>query len=326
MKKIAGYTFIIIINYLLLSLIIFAFSYVSLNNDKVFNFIWIKSIQKKLYFGGLREIWQYDQKCSQYDIILLYKPVSGECSFSNPEFDTKINFDQHRRLNGVDDELNTMDKMIALSGDSLAMGWGVNDDQTFSYHLQKSLKKKVLNLGVSSYGTIREMKRLKSHKYYNQFDTVIIQYNLNDLSENKTLREEKKFSKKYYDDIFLSGNNNINKIEFFLKYYKKTLRLLFADIMDFIFKEDNLEKHDLSIHLSHLDKIIKKNIDNSDKRIIVLFIVEPHFKMINIKKYNIKNFEFLMLNSNQSHFFTIDDHLNTKGHLYVGEELYKYLK
>ena len=52
---------------------------------------------------------------------------------------------------------------------------------------KKNMKKikKVLNLGVSSYGTIREIKRLKLNKYYDQVDTIIIQYHLNDIFENK---------------------------------------------------------------------------------------------------------------------------------------------
>ena len=325
MKNIIGYTFIIIINYLLLSLIIFTFSYISLNKNKVFNLLWIKTVQKKIYFGGIRNIWQYNHNCSQYDINLLYKPAIGECAFSNPEFKTKINFDEHRRLNSVDDEINTKDRLIALTGDSYAMGWGVNDDQTFSYHLQKSLKKKVLNLGVSSYGTVRELKKIKSNKYYEQFDTIIIQYNLNDLRENKNLKDDKIFSEKYYNEVFLSGDSEINKINFFFRYYIKSLRSLFDDIRDIIFKENNLKKHDLSLHLSYLDKVIKRNLINENKRVIVLFIVEPHFKMININKYNVTNFEFLMLYSNKSHFFIVDDHLNPAGHQFVGKQLHKYL-
>ena len=38
------------------------------------------------------------------------------------------------------------------------MGWGVNDDETFSHYLEKKLNKKVYNLAVSSYGTVRELK------------------------------------------------------------------------------------------------------------------------------------------------------------------------
>ena len=57
MKKFFGYIFFIIINYLLISLIVFTFSYLSLINNKTYDIIWVKYIQKKLYFSGLRNIW-----------------------------------------------------------------------------------------------------------------------------------------------------------------------------------------------------------------------------------------------------------------------------
>ena len=47
--------------------------------------------------------------------------------------------------------------------------------------------------------------------------------------------------------------------------------------------------------------------------------------MLNINKFNSNNFEFLMLKSDQSHFFIVDDHLNSNGHNYVGAQLFKFL-
>ena len=95
MKKIFGYFFIIIINYLLLSFFVFTFSYLSLINNKTYDLLWVKYIQKKLYFSGLRNLWNIDPKCSKFDKNLLYAPVVGECIFSNPEFITNLNFDSN---------------------------------------------------------------------------------------------------------------------------------------------------------------------------------------------------------------------------------------
>ena len=83
MKKFFGYIFFIIINYLLISLIVFTFSYLSLTSNKTYDIIWVKYIQKKLYFGGLRNIWNTNKKCSKFDKSLLYVPVVGECDFSS---------------------------------------------------------------------------------------------------------------------------------------------------------------------------------------------------------------------------------------------------
>ena len=49
---------------------------------------------------------------------------------------------------------------IAVLGDSHAMGWGVNDDETFSAVLEKKIDKPVYNLAVSGYGTIREFNKI----------------------------------------------------------------------------------------------------------------------------------------------------------------------
>ena len=116
MKKIFGYFFIIIINYLLLSFFVFTFSYLSLINNKTYDLLWVKYIQKKLYINGLVKIWQTNKNCSKFDKNLLYAPVVGECLFSNPEFITKLNFDSNRRLNMIDDDVGDDEEIDAGIG------------------------------------------------------------------------------------------------------------------------------------------------------------------------------------------------------------------
>ena len=113
-----------------------------------------------------------------------------------------MHFDTERRLNTIDDEINEDDKIIAVIGDSIAMGWGVKDNETFSYNLQKKLEKSYQR-GVSSYGTIREIKRLKRSKYYNQVDTIIIQYHVNDKGENIYMDPKKVYKKRILKIIFI---------------------------------------------------------------------------------------------------------------------------
>ena len=69
-------------------------------------------------------------------------------------------------------------------GDSFAMGWGVNDNETFSYLLEKKINRPVYNLGVSGYGTVRELIRFKEANLLDKIDTIIIQYCYNDYGEN----------------------------------------------------------------------------------------------------------------------------------------------
>lgn len=321
MKKLLGYSFIFIINYLLISLIVFSFSYISLINNQTYDLLWVKYIQKKLYFNGMRKLWNVNQNCSTYDKDLLYAPVIGECIFSNPEFTTKLNFDENRRLNLVDDHIDEEEKVIATLGDSLTMGWGVNNDETYSFNLQKLINKKVINLGVASYGTIREIKRLKLNKYYDQIDTILIQYHLNDIYENKTLDINKTYLKSDYEKYFLDKNSQQDFSVFLLKNYKKSLRLLFSHLKDIIY--NNKETHNLTEHLKYLEDIISNYLKEDNKKVIVFLIKEPYQKFI--FDYEIKNFKFSIINTKKDHFFIIDDHLNKLGHKFISQKLFDYL-
>ena len=325
MKKIFFYFVSIIFYYLLLTAIVFSFSYISLINGKTYDLLWIKYIQKKLYTSGLRNIWQNNKNCSKFDINLLYAPKIGECLFSNPEFITKMSFDENRRLNTIDDKISYDQNIISVLGDSFAMGWGVNDDETFSYHLQKLMDKTVINLGVSSYGTIREIKKLKLNQFYNQVDTVIIQYHLNDIYENIDLDINKVYLKKDYDEYFQDQKNNLNFSNYIFKNYKKSLRLLFTHLNDIIFKEKNMEKYNLTEHLNKLDDIIYKNINDPKKEVIIFLIKEPHQILLYHNDKEFKNFKFFIIEANKEHFFIVDDHLNALGHKFVSEKLFDYL-
>lgn len=323
MKKIIGYLILIIINYLVISLIVFTFSYTSLVNNKTYDLLWIKYIQKKLYFSGVRKLWNIDPNCSRYDKDLLYAPLEGKCKFSNPEFQTTLNFDKYRRLNLIDDNIDERENIIITLGDSFTMGWGVENDETFAYNLQKIINRKIINLGVASYGTVREIKRLKLNKFYEQAKTIIIQYHVNDIYENKSLDINKSYSKEDYDEYFSSRENNSNKIIYILKYYKKSFRLLFSHINDIVFKKKEI--HNLNTHLEYLEKVINQNLKDKDKRIIVFLVKEPHQKLIYKKEKNFANFEFLIIDTKKDHFFIIDDHLNINGHKYIAERLANYL-
>jgi hypothetical protein len=64
------------------------------------------------------------------------------------------------------------------------MGWGVNDDETFASIISSRVQVPVLNLGVSSYGTVRELMRVRMHPRLDDANCIFIQYSWNDFQEN----------------------------------------------------------------------------------------------------------------------------------------------
>lgn len=137
---------------------------------------------RKYYEIYDRDMIQFNPNCSRYDSSLSYTLIPGQkFAFNNKEFHTEY----RTNSKGLrDDELSLEKPDIIVLGDSYAMGWGVQQNETFPQQLEKITGKKVLNAAMSSYGTARELKSL------NNLDTsrlqyLIIQYCRNDVVENK---------------------------------------------------------------------------------------------------------------------------------------------
>ena len=74
----------------------------------------IIKLQKKIYFRGYRNIWQYNNNCTSYDENLLYKPKIGKCEFNNPEFSTHLTFDKISRKNNLKNNYNVSYWLLLL--------------------------------------------------------------------------------------------------------------------------------------------------------------------------------------------------------------------
>lgn len=132
------------------------------------------------YMGHDRSIIQYREDCARYDKDLSYTLKPGACRFANREFDTAY------RINSLgmrDDEDSLTAPEVIVAGDSYAMGWGVEQDETFAQIIEHKTGLKVLNTAVSSYGTARELKAL-SRVSLDKAKFLIIQYCGNDYPEN----------------------------------------------------------------------------------------------------------------------------------------------
>jgi hypothetical protein len=147
----------------------------------------LQQLAKHVY-ARQRSFWQSQSNCIEFDEILFYKPRPGRCDFNNLEFSTVLTFDSKgfRQTSSPmqrDKDRPNSGRIIVL-GDSQAMGWGVQDDETFASVLAAEHGFEVFNLAVSSYGTARELLRLQKEFDIQKGDIVVIQYHPNDVEEN----------------------------------------------------------------------------------------------------------------------------------------------
>ena len=129
-----------------------------------------------------RDILQYNTIISRYDPKLFYRMIGNNRSlFSNIEFSDSIVTDSNGMRN--DNQTARKAKILCL-GDSYTLGWGLQQNESYPAQLQDILQKPVLNTGMSSYGTIREVTSV-SPLEKSGVSTIIIQYCYNDAGENQ---------------------------------------------------------------------------------------------------------------------------------------------
>lgn len=132
-----------------------------------------------------RQDWsvlQYHQDCAQFDPELLYTLRPGVCTFENTEYTTEYAINN---LGVRDDDASLEAPQVIVAGDSHAVGWGVQQHETFAEKLQEITALRVLNTGIPSYGTARELSLLlrtdRSRLRY-----LVLQYCPNDDPENRS--------------------------------------------------------------------------------------------------------------------------------------------
>ena len=316
--KFIKYIPLIVINFFLL----FFFTYLIcafLLILKIFpNMELFNAYQKNFYIeSGLRKIWQNDSECVEYDNELIYVPKLKNCNFKNIEFNTNISFDKFGRYSNHPITKTNNDNSIAVIGDSFAMGWGVNDDETFSALLEKNLNRNVYNLSVSSYGTKRELIRLEKSNLLHTIDTIILAYCYNDYSENLNYKKDSLNNLESFNLVTSSNtSNNWKKLRRMFRYSVQIPKDLFKEV-------NNL---DFTHHRDLLLKVINEYPSIKEKKLYIIYIngKNLNFKNFPNGKYDKnKNIEFVNIETLNDHYYKIDGHLNKKGHKFIADELYE---
>jgi len=287
-----------------------------------------------LYAFGERRVIQFTPDCARHDPDLGYTLKPGTCVFSANEFSNRYKVN-HQGLR--DDEKSLQKPDIIVVGDSYAMGWGGDQEETFAQVLEKKSGLSVLNAAIASYGTAREMIML-GRLETGRLKYLVIQYCENDFDENRefllkgnrlhTMSQEE--YRRYTElnlqpkDYYL-GKYLAMKLEKKWKGFRKPKEKKQAVVTD---------KDDVDLFIN---AIMNGPVDLSKVQIIVLEALgKDDFDRTFIRRLNerasqgnyppyIKNMITLDITKiiTRDHYYVLDDHWTEEGHEAIGDSLWK---
>lgn len=299
-------------------------------------------------YNESRNIIQFLPECAEYDPELTYVlKKTSEFDFENVEFRT------HYRTNslGLRDEEKSLQKpKIVILGDSVAMGWGVEQGETYAKILESNSGLPTLNAGVSSYGTVREMKML------NRVDTgnlkyLIVQYSENDLEENYRYRylHATPMTQEWYRKYQQKAGYHFGKYTYVLARFLKNNLFFVAekhngqkDVESDPLREtgwnlSDAKTREVELFLYYL--LNNEKLDYKNTIIIVFELSDPdRYKedfmkslreRVASRQYgeyqNIRILD-MMSTLDRRDFFVMDDHINKSGHMKVANALMKEIQ
>jgi len=284
---------------------------------------------EEYYMSYERQVPEVRKDCACYDSTLLYTYLPKSfCVQENIEFKDTFSINS----SGLrDDEASLQSPEIICLGDSYTAGWGVGQSETYPDQIQAMTGMKVLNAGISSYGTAREVMMLKRLDTSN-LKCIIIQYCLNDMKEN-----EKYLQNNFHLPISTRAQyeESVRKHEWATIYFpfKKILtlsRILMKDKSTLLFKNrhspeqaETLKKYDRDT--SYVPRAAKDFIAvlSSANISVPVFVIDvnryPHFDHHFIQKASEnapQNVHFVDISplNDPNYFFPLDGHLNAEGH------------
>lgn len=297
-----------------------------------------ESIKAKGFFGHFkrvslanRPLIQFEADCARYDSTLFYTLKPGQSTFASYEFDNQYNVNSGGFR---DSEADLSHPEVLFLGDSFTMGWGIDQDKTFAQVFENQTKLKVLNSGISSYGTAREYFSFKKISP-DSLKLIVIQFHDTDLEENNYWIKNKKLGDKTVADFESQVKNN-SKIK---KYY--LFKHLKAAIIDFIRPspklDPNAKGNDLGAEFKKIASfgkdfftIVKQIRETYSGPIIFTyagsFYTEPKVVAV-FEKYakenKVENIHFVNMGEKLTteDYYFLDDHINAKGHEKIGNEV-----
>jgi lysophospholipase L1-like esterase len=266
----------------------------------------------------------------------------------NPEFSNMV------RTNSAglrDDNASLVQPDIICLGDSYTQGWGVTQGLTFSSLVERATGLKVLNAGITSYGTAREMLLLK------RLDTsrlkyLVIQYCSNDYPENQAFLKNGSYLPVGSQQKIEQGywSHELGRRYFPFKYSFTMLRM---SIRQNISRPPSAEatagtfvqQGDLSYVAPSAEaflKILAGSINFSSTKVFIMdtnaYPLFDHHLLDSLEnrihraatlpqgfKENVRIVRFPELN-NRKYFYALDNHLNNDGHKVVAGRILEAIK
>ena len=305
----------------------------------------LETVTRRLYLDYFRPIWQHQANCISFDEDLIYVPRVGVARFQGPEFDTNITIDP----TGLRRQSPPADKqgLIAVAGDSHALGWGVNDEQTFSAVLARKYHLNTANAAAASYGTARELLRLRKLGLLARASTVVIQYCENDADENHDFVHDKAFIPKRDVRALWDSLQHFEQIEVTYPVVTKSSYQFIRDAlnaggMSALFKKLFFPTEGLTgqvIEATRKASVMADDFLNTldafpelkGKTVIVFEISGwgqktdfiPEIQKLAAARANFIALEVPFVRSD---FFRLDDHMNSTGHERVAAILFETIK
>lgn len=325
--------YLFLVSYVIIAILLYVVAVASLQAQRPLGIYPFSAYQHHFYFRAGRQIWQYLPDCVTIDEALVYRPRTGRCEFSSFEFSTTMHFDEFGRAVPAREALaKPWQRGVAILGDSHAMGWGVEDADTFANVLQRNIDRPVFNLAVSSYGTERELRRLQESGLAGQLDTIVIQYCNNDIGENRasppaaTLRERARQHAELLQRDRAGGA--WERFRLILSLVWAAVRTPPRDLKEFL-RGNPGQALDFEPHLSQLRSTLKK-YDHllRGKRVIVTYSNEWGRRFRDFPSgpdAELPNVTWLDAGLARGDYFQVDDHPNIRGHQKMGNALARAL-
>jgi hypothetical protein len=288
-----------------------------------------------LYIFGERKIMQFQKGCGRYHPDLGYTLMPGNFIFAEREYSNAY-FINSLGVRDTEEALRHPD--IVIAGDSFALGWGVNQEETFAHLLAKKTGLKTLNTAVPSYGTVREMMML-GRTDRSRLRCLVLQYCNDDYDENlrfylngnhpQIMRAEtfeKLTAQHSVPQRYFPGKNLLLKLRKKIEEAKPQIPKAIdkidrtdVDLFLHVLKQNERILSALPIIVFEMNGKNQTNIFTTSLKIKIGAVQNPSF---------IQNMIVLDMSRylNNSHFYVLDDHLNPGGHVIVAAILYQTMK